>query len=98
MLTKGGGGGGEADTNYQVPSIPKGARGPTVVHFFCLGSVIICGLYKWSLSDQAMVDAIAGEVGAEKLFPGALTRSWRPWEPYVAYVRVFMLELVCLTL
>jgi len=31
-----GGGGLEADTNYQVPSIPKGTRGPAVVHFFCL--------------------------------------------------------------
>jgi hypothetical protein len=47
----------EAGTNYRGVAIRKGARGPTMLHMFYvfLGSIIICQVYKLTLSYQAQV-------------------------------------------
>jgi len=48
--------GGGAITNYRGLAVWKGAWGPTILHVFVfLNSIIICQLYRLTLSDQAQI-------------------------------------------
>jgi hypothetical protein len=47
----------KASTNYRGPTVRKGDRAPKILHIFLLflGSIIVCRLYKLTLSDQTPV-------------------------------------------
>ena len=47
----------EACTNYRGPAVRKGAQGPDYVAcvFVCLGIIIICRLYKLTISNQTQI-------------------------------------------
>jgi hypothetical protein len=49
---------GQAGTNYRDLAVRRGARAPTVLHnniVVFLSSIIICRLYKLTISDQAQI-------------------------------------------
>jgi len=62
---EGGGGGAPRHHKLAGPSVPEGDSGPE--YFACifvfLGSIITCGLYQWTVSDQAQIsDSLSGSV------------------------------------